>query len=347
MRIEKAIENLAFDAKIRAESSVAALKYVDLMIEDFKVRDASSKADILLDVFGLLQGLFVAIDALYQLSFTATKYKYHVNINQNRNLRHLKYLRNDIVGHPTNRNYEDGSFGFSVIIEDEITKDQLSYITYIITDKKINRSIQTVSFDSVLNAYELEKNNVLIDLERYLQNTPHKTETTGLLVSLFEQSLNGVYNLQNLESIEEKFLRENNLSKGSNHRFLYRLKLLKEIFIWKDDKYQEIIDYAAKQQILAIYKMNLDINSKKIRIPVLTMPPLIEKLYKIIKTSKQAKRLINNLNDMDHPLFMQDLDQLIKLIQDPSLKQLLLWFQRIKDRNHSFVIGKIIKDILA
>ena len=95
--MKKAIDNLTFDAKIRAESSIAALKYVDLMIEDFKVRDASSKADILLDVFGLLQGLFVAIDALYQLSFTATKYKYHVNINQNRNLRQLKYLHGRVV----------------------------------------------------------------------------------------------------------------------------------------------------------------------------------------------------------------------------------------------------------
>ena len=64
-------------------------------------------------------------------------------------------------------------------------------------------------------------------MERYLQNTPHKTETTGLLVSLFEQSLNGVFNLEDLELIEVKFLRENNLPKGSNHRFLYRLKLLK------------------------------------------------------------------------------------------------------------------------
>lgn len=53
MRIEKVIENLVFDVKIRVESSVVVLKYVDFMIEDFKVRDVFSKVDILFDVFGL------------------------------------------------------------------------------------------------------------------------------------------------------------------------------------------------------------------------------------------------------------------------------------------------------
>src|SRR5690606_13891944 len=105
--INQAINNLTFDAKIRANAAVSALGHVDAMIEDFKLREGISRADILLDVFGLLQGLFVGIDAMYQLSFTTTKYKYHININMNKNLKELKYLRNDVVGHPTNRNYED------------------------------------------------------------------------------------------------------------------------------------------------------------------------------------------------------------------------------------------------
>ena len=333
--------------KIRAKSSISALKYVDLMIEDFKIRQAISKADILLDVFGLLQGLFVAIDALYQLSFSATKYKYNVNINQNRNLKHLKYIRNDVVGHPTNRNYDDGSFGFSVIIEDEITKDELSYMTYIISGNDINKTKQTIKFNNILSAYTLEKDNVITDLERYLSKTPHKTETTGLIVSLFESALQGIYNVDDLNDIEARFLIENNLQKESNHRFLYRLKLLKDVFTWKDDTYQEIIDFARKQQILALYKMNLDITNKKIRIPVIAMPNIIKALYDIIRQHKNSDKMLVNLNDMDHPLFVSDLDQLIKFIKDPQVKLLILWFQQIKDRNHSFIIGKTFKDILS
>lgn len=347
MKLEKAINNLSFDAKIRAESSIAALKYVDLMIEDFKVRQAHNKADILLDVFGLLQGLFVAIDALYQLSFSATKYKYHVNINQNRNLKQLKYLRNDIVGHPTNRNYEDGSFGFSVIIEDEITKNGLSYMTYIIKGKQIKQNKVTIDFNKVLKAYESEKVNVLEDLENYLKNTPQKVETTGLIVSLFGNALKGIYNIDALKTIEKHFLKEHNLSKTSNHRFLYRLRLLKDIFQWNDAQYQQIIIYARKYQILSIYRINLDLNDKKIRIPVLTKPEVLTQFESIVKKRPHARKLIKNLNDVDHPLFSTDLDQLIDYIKDNEVKALLKWFRQIKDRNHSFVIGKLFKDILS
>jgi len=347
MKLEKAIQNLSFDAKIRAESSIAALKYVDLMIDDFKVRQAHNKADILLDVFGLLQGLFVAIDALYQLSFSATKYKYHVNINQNRNLKQLKYLRNDIVGHPTNRNYEDGSFGFSVIIEDEITKNGLSYMTYIIKDKKIKQNKVTIDFNKVLEAYEVEKVKVLEDLENYLKNTPQKVETTGLIVTLFEDAQKGVYNVNQLKAIETHFLKEHNLAKTSNHRFLYRIRLLKDIFQWFDTKYEDIIDYARKYQILSIYRMNLDLNNKKIRIPVLTKPEVLAKFEAIVKRRPHARKLIKNLNDLDHPLFQADLDQLIDYVKDDEVKALLKWFRQIKDRNHSFVIGKLFKDILS
>jgi len=347
MRIEHAIENLSFDSKIRAQSSLAALKFVDLMIEDFKVRAAHNKADILLDVFGLLQGLFVAIDALYQLSFSATKYKYNVNINQNRNLKHLKYLRNDIVGHPTNRNYPDGSFGFSVILEDEITKEQISYITYIMRNNQIDKKKQSILFDDVLSAYETEKVLILKDLENYLGNMPHIEETTGLLVKLFEKALDEQFDTKDLELIEEKFAAENNISTTSNHRFLYRLRLIKDLFNWHDMKYQDIISYAVKHQILAIYKMNLDINNKKVRIPTIDKPLMISDLHLIIKKSKHAKKLIHNLNDLDHPLFLSDLDQLIKFVKHPQIKQFLNWFQKLKDRDHSFAIGKIIKDILS
>jgi hypothetical protein len=346
MKIENAIENLSFDSKIRAKSSLAALKYVDLMIEDFKVREARNKADILLDVFGLLQGLFVAIDALYQLSFSATKYKYNVNINQNRNLKYLKYLRNDIVGHPTNRNYADGSFGFSLILEEEITKEQIAYITYIMRDKQIDKKKQTILFDDVLTAYENEKVLILKDLENYLGNMPHHEVTTGLLVNLFEKALNNQFEIKDLDLIEVKFAEENNISTTSNHRFLYRLRLIKDLFEWRERKYQDIISYAVKHQILAIYKINIDINNKKARIPAIDKTLFISDLQSIIKKSKHAKSLVKNLNDLDHPLFLSDLDQLIKFVKNPQIKQFLIWFQKLKDRNHSFAIGKIIKDIL-
>lgn len=347
MTILDSIETLPFDAKIRAKSAYSALQYVDLMIDDFLVRTAKNKADILLDVFGVLQGLFVAIDGLYQLSFATTKYKYHININQNRTLRLLKYLRNDVVGHPTNRSYSDGTFGFSLILEDEITKDHLSYVTYIMRNKDITQSKETIYFDELIQAYKKEKSQALKDLENYLHRQPSKIETTGYIVQLFEKASINSLDVELLSKIRREFLREQNLSEDSNNRFIFRLDLLKSTFDWKDSKFQDVIHYIVLKQILSLYKMNLDLSDKKIRIPVVELPTVLRTLKKEIQSNAKKRSLITHLNDKDYPMFQNDLEQLIYQVNDPMVKEFLNWFKKISDNNHKFLVGKTIKDILS
>ncbi len=345
--IKSVMKNLSFDTKIRAESALSAIINVDLMIEDFKQRKALNKADILLDVYGLLQGLFVGIDGLYQLSISTTKYKYHININSNRNLKQLKYVRNDVVGHPTNRNYEDGTFGFSIILDDEITKDELSYHTYIIKGREINKEKHTLYFNEVISAYSKEKNQFLSDLESYLRRQPLVVETTGLIIELFDHAQKDMYDLEDLNKIKNCFMKEQNLKAGSSNRFLWRIDLLKKLFIWKDDTYQAVIKYSILKQILAIYQMNLDLNDQKIRLPKLDLPKVILEFRRFVNQNGQVRKLISNLNDLEHPLFQSDLDSLIYLVKDEHLNKFLNWFKSLRDLDHSFLIGKILKDILS
>lgn len=341
--IQSAINNLTFDAKIRAQAAYSALNHVDDLIADFKMREGISQADILLDVFGLLQGLFVGIDGMYQLSFAATKYKYHININMNKALKELKYLRNDVVGHPTNRNYDDGSFGFSIILNDEITRDNLSYVTYIIKGKDIIFDKHTIHFNELLKAYEQEKIIFLRDLNAYLRRNPSKVQSSGLIVQLFEKVVKNECDRALLETIERSFLNEQNLYYDTRNRFIWRIHLVKALFDWKDPTYQDVINYITLNQILSIYQMNQDLNNDKLRMPKVKPPTLIQSFDSFIEKHQEYLRLINNLNDEDHPLFKPDLDQLISLVPSTELKNFLAWFSKLRNLNHKFLVGQLLK----
>lgn len=344
-KIVESIANLAFDAKIRAQSSLSILEHVDDMIKEFKLRDNQDKSSILLDVFGLLQALFVGIDALYQLSFSTTKYKYHININANNNLRMLKYLRNDVVGHPTNRNYEDGSYGFSVIEEQLITRESMSYITFIIKDKEIVRDKTTIEFKRVLDAYIKEKHNLMSDLNNYLTRNQTKVESVGYLVRMFEKGVKNTFDLKDLIKLEFLIKDEQNIAKESNNRFIWRIELLKKLYQVDNKIYEPYIKYLKLKEILSIYKMTLDISNKKAKMPSLKLPEILNEFKILIASNKSINELIKHLNEANHPMFKHDLTHLIELTSKESLKSFLLWFKSIEDDDLAYLVGKSLKDL--
>ncbi|MFH0767675.1 MAG: hypothetical protein V1920_06250, partial [Bacillota bacterium] len=136
----------------RATSSFLMLEHVDLMIDRYQKEKQTEQGAILLDVFGLLQGFFVAIDALYDLAIGLTQYKYHVNINANSALHELKFIRNDIVGHPTHRTYDDGATGFSILSMENLSKESLTYKTYIYEKNKMEVITKDVLFQPLIDA---------------------------------------------------------------------------------------------------------------------------------------------------------------------------------------------------
>jgi hypothetical protein len=145
------------------------------MIQRYEAEKQTEKGAILLDVFGVLQGLFVAIDALYDLAIGLTQYKYHVNVNSNSTLHELKYIRNDIVGHPTHRTYPNGGMGFSILSTEHLSKERFAYHTYLFEKNKMEVVTKDVYIKPLFDAYKEEKDNILEDIYRYLTHEETKT----------------------------------------------------------------------------------------------------------------------------------------------------------------------------
>src|SRR5690606_27029298 len=152
--------------------------------------------------------------------------------------------------HPTHRNYQDGSFGFSKILEAHITREKLTYETYIIKQKLIHKKRETIHFKQLLQSYQQEKIKVLQDLNNYLSRTKVKVESTGIMVSMFEKGLKGFFDQTDLDTLHNLILKEQNTSASASNRFNWRIELLHQLFEWTDDTYQELIEYLRLYEIL-------------------------------------------------------------------------------------------------
>lgn len=244
----------------RAASSFSMLEHVDLMIDRYLKEPQDQKGAILLDVFGMLQGLFVAIDALYDLAIGLTQYKYHINVNSNPILHELKYIRNDIVGHPTHRTYPNGGMGFSILSTERLSKEKFSYHTYIFEKNKLNIDTKDVFVKPLLDAYKSEREKILDDILIFLKHETSKTNIPEELYTLFE-----TLNLEKLIEIEEKFKKEYDLKDDSNHRFMWRSALLKKIILWHEDDVvlNDLVSYMGKVQVAKLYEISLDMEERK------------------------------------------------------------------------------------
>jgi len=149
------------ECDIRARASLNALDVNNTQQHYFymSLENDFSDGEIILRYYGLLQGLFVCIDSLYALSYSFTKSKSFININQNKKLRQLKYIRNDIVGHPANRVYSERELAYCMLNKKELDKRTLSYTINFINKKVTNKKVDLVD---MLFDYYVEANNILI-----------------------------------------------------------------------------------------------------------------------------------------------------------------------------------------
>ncbi|MBE0700864.1 MAG: hypothetical protein IH571_04170 [Acholeplasmataceae bacterium] len=325
----------------RATASFLMLEHVDLMIEEYLKENQKDQGAILLDVFGLLQGLFVGVDALYDLAIGLTEYKYHININTNQALHELKFIRNDIVGHPTHRTYPNGGMGFSMLMTDDMSKKKLSYETYVYQKNELNIRKKDVFFEPLMDAYQIEKTSIIEDIYHYLNHIETKTDIPEKLARLFE-----TVNLNLLQEIKEKFIDVYNLGKKSNHRFIWRAKLLELLIHWEetDKDLNELILYMSKQQASKMYEIALDMEKRKGQELFVRIPTILSTFYKFIrKNEENALMVISNLHDYSHPLFLSDLDALYVMNPNPNAKKLLDFLKKQTNESNVYLIGSVIR----
>ncbi len=325
----------------RAMSSFSMLEHVELMIERYLNEPQDKRGAILLDVFGMLQGLFVAIDALYDLAIGLTQYKYHINVNSNPTLHELKYIRNDIVGHPTHRTYPNGGMGFSILSTEHLSKEKFSYHTYVFEKNQLEVKTKDVFVEPLLNAYRIEKKRMLEDVLSYLMHKTTETSIPEQLFTLFE-----TLNLDKLKEVEEMFIQEYQIKPDSNNRFLWRTGLLKLIINWnnKDSDINEFITYMGKVQVSKLYDIALDLENRKGIDLYPTIPRLLKSFYKFLRANeKHALGLLDNLHDYKHPLYQSDIIALMSMNPYKDALKLLTFLKEQTDEHKVYLIGSILR----
>jgi hypothetical protein len=325
----------------RAVSSFSMLEHVDLMIDRYLKEKQDQKGAILLDVFGMLQGLFVAIDALYDLAIGLTQYKYHINVNSNPTLHELKYIRNDIVGHPTHRTYPNGGMGFSILSTEHLTKEKFSYHTYVFEKNKMDVNTKDVFVEPLLEAYKEEKKKILDDILVYLKHETAETDIPEDLASIFE-----TLNLDKLKTVKDKFIKEYQLTSDSSHRFLWRLSLLEKVILWHegDVELNEFVTYMGKVQVIKLYEMACDLENRRGVDLYVPIPDILKDFYKFIRAKERDRlNLIKNLHDGKHPLYQSDLAALLSMNPNKQASKLLNFLRDQKDEQKVYLIGSILR----
>ncbi|MFA5560597.1 MAG: hypothetical protein WC964_02335 [Acholeplasmataceae bacterium] len=324
----------------RAISSFLMLKNVDKMIEAYQAQSNGTNGNALLRVFGLLQGFFVGIDALYDLAIGLTKYKYHININRNPILHELKYVRNDIVGHPTHRTYPNGGTGFS-IIGSFISTEKMTYETFTYQRNKFERKERTIYFDELITAYLKEKEKLLNELYDYLVKEIQKTSIPEDLHLLYE-----TLSLSLLDKVEAAFIDEHSLTKDSNHRFLWRTSLLRTLINWQEDDLdrKDLIVYMSRIQAAKLYEIALALEKREKQELYTKLPRILVSFFKFIRKNEEgALPLLENIHDLYHPLYQSDLESLYDLNPSLKVKKVLDWMKSLAEEEKVYLLGSVFR----
>lgn len=344
-KLKKCIDQLDLDKNdshaYRAMSSFDMIKNVDLMITRYLDQEQTDKGAVLLDVFGLLQGLFVAIDALYDLAIGLTQYKYHININQNPILHELKYIRNDVVGHPTHRTYHQGGMGFSILEPGKISKEKIVYQTYIYQKNHMEVKEKEVVFKPLLDNYQSEKEIILENIYQYLIHSETKTDLPEQLFNLYE-----TLNLEMLNDIEAEFKKTYELHDDSKHRFFWRANLLRTLINWHEDdnELNQLITYMSKIQASKLYDMALDMEHRKGADLYTEIPTVLSKFYKFMrKNEREALKLLSFIHDKDHPLHQGDLLALMMMNPPKDVYKILMFLRKETSEEKVYLIGSALR----
>jgi hypothetical protein len=331
----------------KIKSCIQVLKQGEGIIESFlKQEKVTDKSDVLLHIFGLLQNLFVSIDALYDLTKLTMSNKYAVNVNQNKNLRELKYIRNDIVGHPTHRTYSTGGVGFSLFSVPETSMSVITYETHFFKQKHHETIKHHIKTDELIDDYHTESRNIIHEIATHLQKQTFKPELSvlakqfldGIQLESFDQNL--------LVSIQERFQINREISMESHNRLLWRIELLNVLEKWRetDLEKQAFIQYMKEEQAYKIYEMTSNIESVEPQYVKINHPDLLVSFFRFIKEDERREKYVKYLKTFDHPYHRADLDELLlEAKNNLRVRKLLTWLERQTSEHRVFLMGSALE----
>lgn len=291
----------------------------------------------ILRLYGLLQSLFVCIDALYTLSYKITGSKNFISINDNKVLRELKYIRNDVVGHPTNRIVDDHE-EYACLYESDIKEDEFSYHIYSNDEK-----IRNVKYDDLIDAYKKESNTFLSSISEYIKSaqTPYLYDD---VITIYKSFINGE-NIRTHLTLFKKAYNKNNTSTRVFKKIKLLLRLNTDYQKSNDEIYHYLLAYHIYKLALLI-GINENVSNT---IKLNNMPNTLNKILNFLK-SNNLINLLNNLYDINHPMFYSSLEQILKSSRKSKNKTVENYFLNIKgyakkkDSEYVYAFTSILKN---
>lgn len=282
------------------------LKYVG------KTFDGDAKEGEALErLYAVLQSLFVSIDALYTLNIILTKNKNNININQNRQLRELKYIRNDVVGHPSNRVYDGERVGCCVLKKDLVTKKSFKYYIYFNGEIKARE----VKIPELINSYYDEANKFLTRAMGFKDYSID--EIVAQLRKIMRKLASDVETKEDIFELRSLYLKSNAATSKNDVRFIWRVELLlklENVFTENDKELKDIVDYAIGYQLVKLYETltPYGVNSEKEGLANAKKKPKgILQFEKMVEKNSSIETSSKFLHDMTHPLFVGSLNKCI------------------------------------
>lgn len=326
------------------KSSLETLKNVNMIIDSYLSNETKDQAEMLLNIFGMLQALFVGVDALYGLSYGVTNKKWSVNVNNNPELREIKYVRNDVVGHPTKRLYNDNKIGYCDLDLNKTTYFELVYKIAIPSDNSEDITSHTVNLKKTIESYNLESAKVLDEIYKrmLLESDISIISNLDYSYSLYSYQLYkdyriGIKNYEVLNTIKETYLKLFKLDSKSSDRFPWRISQLEELFRWDEVEHNEIIIYLTYYIIEKIFRMcnslekennKDDIDFSKV-VLTYSMPKKVKEFIDFVRKNKIDP---NPLKDPNNPYFMPTLEKMELLAnKNRNILKTIDMFKKNKD----------------
>lgn len=309
----------------------SALKY---FIESLAIKH--EKNELILRIYGLFQVLFVSIDALYTLSYSIFNSKNFLSINDNKNLRDLKYIRNDVIGHPTNR-VVDEHIEYSILKSEDIYEDHIIYTTYYNNDK----TSKEIDLVALVDTYFKESNSFLEALINY------NTASTSIGIT------DDIYNMYNIFeedkdiSVNLKAIKKAYLKNYESGRILKKinllLKLLKEYKTYKSEELFFVIEY----HLASLYEYSAKLEGVDIlKLNKKAIPSSVIYLKRYINKKNYLKNKARNIYDINHPLFNLSLNTLENEFRNNIYIKNLVKYYKAKNKEFVYAFASALSNSL-
>lgn len=291
----------------------------------FEQEDGEANFNVM-KLYAFLQSLFVSIDSLYALSYSLTKSKSFININKNPILRELKYIRNDVVGHPATRVLNSDTLAFCILDNHTVQKDQFIYHIYS------NAGVEEKKIDvmNLVKAYYNESNHFLVQLYEVAKedwNSESLLPYCRSVVDAFD--MNGDY-MEKLQEFKQRYLELYPKASSYQHRVLWRLELIDQLleFQSKDANIVELKEYCIGLEIIKIYQLlsNQDCSVELQK----RNPYLVSSFYRFLNKNQNLVHLAIGIYDSRNPLISNSFSELLKIASKKNVKGVVEYLRFLK-----------------